>query len=140
MAVSAKAVYTIAEVAKICNTTPRDASRWFDSGRLRGYRIPGSNDRRVPHMQLVEFMQARHIQWPHESEVDAPHKYDDHGMMPHLSREELLTIDEALEAATIIQNGASDDERLLAEKASALLERLRSGGRRKLDILNMPGS
>jgi CheY-like chemotaxis protein len=33
-------------------------SKWFDTGKLRGYRIPGSRDRRIPAGQLVEFMKA----------------------------------------------------------------------------------
>jgi len=31
-------------------------SKWFDSGRLRGYRIPGSQDRRVPREHLIKFL------------------------------------------------------------------------------------
>jgi DNA-binding response OmpR family regulator len=33
-------------------------SKWFDSGQLRGYRIPGSKDRRIPVEQLIVFMRA----------------------------------------------------------------------------------
>src|SRR5688572_17759958 len=39
-----KDVLTTGEVAKICNVAPRTVSKWFDSGALRGYRIPGSKD------------------------------------------------------------------------------------------------
>jgi DNA-binding response OmpR family regulator len=31
-------------------------SKWFDSGRLRGYRIPGSQDRRIPREHLIKFL------------------------------------------------------------------------------------
>ena len=41
-------VFTTGQVAKICKVAPRTVSKWFDSGRLRGYRIPGSQDRRIP--------------------------------------------------------------------------------------------
>src|SRR5213075_1329113 len=51
-----KDVLTTGEVAKICNVTPRTVSKWFDSGALRGYRIPGSKDRRIPLNQLIRFM------------------------------------------------------------------------------------
>lgn len=44
------------QVAKICNVARRTATKWFDSGHLKGYRIPGSNDRRVPRENLVEFL------------------------------------------------------------------------------------
>src|SRR4051812_28109101 len=40
-----KDVLTTGEVAKICNVAPRTVSKWFDSGALHGYRIPGSKDR-----------------------------------------------------------------------------------------------
>jgi len=49
-------VFTTGQVAKICKVAPRTVSKWFDSGRLRGYRIPGSQDRRIPREQLVRFM------------------------------------------------------------------------------------
>src|SRR5947199_7093143 len=51
-----KDVLTTGEVAKICNVAPRTVSKWFDSGALHGYRIPGSKDRRIPLTQLIRFM------------------------------------------------------------------------------------
>lgn len=56
-----KEVLTTGDVAKICNVAPRTVSKWFDSGQLRGYRIPGSKDRRIPLQQLVRFMRAHGI-------------------------------------------------------------------------------
>lgn len=56
-----KEVLTTGEVAKICNVAPRTVSKWFDSGQLKGYRIPGSKDRRIPVSQLVRFMKAHGI-------------------------------------------------------------------------------
>jgi excisionase family DNA binding protein len=53
-----KEVLTTGQVAKICRVAPRTVSKWFDSGQLRGYRIPGSKDRRIPLSQLVRFMRA----------------------------------------------------------------------------------
>ena len=55
-AVKLKDVLTTGEVAKICNVAPRTVSKWFDSGALHGYRIPGSKDRRIPLNQLIRFM------------------------------------------------------------------------------------
>lgn len=49
-------IFTTGQVAKICNVAPRTVSKWFDSGRLRGYRIPGSQDRRIPLEYLVKFL------------------------------------------------------------------------------------
>jgi len=53
-----KDVLTTGDVARICHVAPRTVSKWFDSGQLRGYRIPGSRDRRIPVGQLLAFMQA----------------------------------------------------------------------------------
>ncbi len=55
-ATKTKDVLTTGEVAKICNVAPRTVSKWFDSGTLTGYRIPGSKDRRIPLSQLIKFM------------------------------------------------------------------------------------
>ena len=56
-----KNVLTTGDVAKICNVAHRTVSKWFDSGLLSGYRIPGSQDRRVPVDALLEFMEANDI-------------------------------------------------------------------------------
>src|SRR4029077_2637742 len=56
-----KDVLTTGEVAKICNVAPRTVSKWFDSGSLKGYRIPGSRDRRIPSSELMKFMRAHGI-------------------------------------------------------------------------------
>ncbi len=56
-----KDILTTGEVAKICNVAPRTVSKWFDSGQLRGYRIPGSKDRRIPLNSLIRFMKAHNI-------------------------------------------------------------------------------
>ena len=56
-----KDVLTTGEVAKICNVAPRTVSKWFDSGSLKGYRIPGSKDRRIPVAELYRFMKVHQI-------------------------------------------------------------------------------
>lgn len=61
MSVKMKDVLTTGEVAKICNVAPRTVSKWFDSGALRGYRIPGSKDRRIPLNQLIRFMKQHNM-------------------------------------------------------------------------------
>lgn len=57
----AKDVLTTGEVARICNVAPRTVSKWFDSGQLNGYRIPGSKDRRIPLNGLIRFMKQHNI-------------------------------------------------------------------------------
>ncbi len=51
-----KNVLTTGDVARICHVAPRTVSKWFDKGQLKGYRIPGSRDRRIPVSELVRFM------------------------------------------------------------------------------------
>jgi len=49
-------VYTTGQVAKICRVNERAVRKWFDSGRLKGYRIPGSQDYRIPRNYLIKFL------------------------------------------------------------------------------------
>lgn len=49
-------VFTTGQVATICGVAPRTVCMWFDRGLIRGYRIPGSNDRRIPREHLVKFL------------------------------------------------------------------------------------
>jgi excisionase family DNA binding protein len=56
-----KNVLTTGDVAKICNVAPRTVSKWFDSGQLKGYRIPGSKDRRIPVSELARFMKVHNM-------------------------------------------------------------------------------
>ena len=56
-----KDVFTTGQVARICKVAPRTVSKWFDAGQLRGYRIPGSKDRRIPREHLVSFMRMHGI-------------------------------------------------------------------------------
>jgi len=56
-----KNVLTTGDVARICNVAPRTVSKWFDSGQLKGYRIPGSKDRRIPVSELKRFMMENNM-------------------------------------------------------------------------------
>lgn len=56
-----KDVLTTGDVAKICHVAPRTVSKWFDNGQLKGYRIPGSKDRRIPVSELVRFMKVHNM-------------------------------------------------------------------------------
>ena len=56
-----KDVLTTGQVAQICNVAPRTVTKWFDAGQLKGYRIPGSRDRRIPVSELISFMKAHDI-------------------------------------------------------------------------------
>ena len=99
-----KDILTTGEVAKICNVAPRTVSKWFDSGQLRGYRIPGSKDRRIPLSALVRFMKA------HQIPMD--------GLQSGKSR--VLLVDSASEIVDVLR-------KVLAEQASYEVEVAHSG-------------
>ena len=64
--VAARRVATSGDVAAIARVAPRTVSKWIDAGKLRGYRIPGSLDRRVQVPDLVEFLTRAGIPVPRE--------------------------------------------------------------------------
>ena len=84
-----KEVLTTGEVARICKVAPRTVTKWFDSGQLRGYKIPGSKDRRIPVSQLVRFMRQNNM--PLE------------GMM-HFTKTRVLIVDDETEIVEMLRD------------------------------------
>mgnify|MGYP002625759276 FL=1 len=58
---TSKTVFTTGEAAKICKVSQQTIIRCFDSGQLKGFRVPGSRFRRIPRDQLVQFMRENGI-------------------------------------------------------------------------------
>jgi len=58
---SDKQVFTTGEAAKICNVSQQTIIRCFDSGRLHGFKVPGSRFRRIPRLELIRFMQQNNM-------------------------------------------------------------------------------
>ena len=56
-----KTVYTTGEAAKICKVSQQTIIRCFDSGQLKGFRVPGSRFRRIPREALFRFMKENGI-------------------------------------------------------------------------------
>lgn len=56
-----KTVFTTGEAAKICKVSQQTIIRCFDSGQLKGFRVPGSRFRRIPREQLFMFMRDNGI-------------------------------------------------------------------------------
>jgi excisionase family DNA binding protein len=56
-----KTVFTTGEAAKICKVSQQTIIRCFDSGQLRGFRVPGSRFRRIPRDILYRFMKENGI-------------------------------------------------------------------------------
>ncbi len=56
-----KTVFTTGEAAEICKVSQQTIIRCFDSGRLKGFRVPGSRFRRIPREALIAFMRDNNI-------------------------------------------------------------------------------
>ena len=56
-----KTVFTTGEAAKICKVSQQTIIRCFDSGQLKGFRVPGSRFRRIPRDILFKFMKDNGI-------------------------------------------------------------------------------
>lgn len=56
-----KTVFTTGEAAKICKVSQQTIIRCFDSGQLKGFRVPGSRFRRIPREALFRFMKENGI-------------------------------------------------------------------------------
>ena len=56
-----KTVFTTGEAAKICKVSQQTIIRCFDSGQLKGFRVPGSRFRRIPRDILFRFMKDNGI-------------------------------------------------------------------------------
>ncbi len=101
-----KDVFTTGQVAQICSVAPRTVTKWFDSGQLKGYRIPGSRDRRIPLHQLIKFMQSHNIP---TDELDC-------------GRLKILIIDANRESATEIADSIKSDPKYDVHYASTGFE------------------
>jgi excisionase family DNA binding protein len=58
---ASKQVFTTGEAADVCKVSQQTIIRCFDSGRLQGFRVPGSRFRRIPRAELLRFMRANDI-------------------------------------------------------------------------------
>jgi len=56
-----KTIFTTGEAADICKVSQQTIIRCFDSGRLKGFRVPGSRFRRIPRESLLAFMRDNGI-------------------------------------------------------------------------------
>ena len=56
-----KDLFTTGEAAEFCKVSQQTIIRCFDSGRLEGFRVPGSKFRRIPRQNLIKFMKENSI-------------------------------------------------------------------------------
>ena len=60
-----KDLFTTGDAAEVCRVSQQTIIRCFDSGRLEGFRVPGSRFRRIPRKSLIKFMRENHIPLDH---------------------------------------------------------------------------
>lgn len=97
-----KQVFTTGEAAEICKVSQQTIIRCFDSGRLQGFRVPGSRFRRIPRGELIRFMQANDI--PIDTLASATKR--------------ILVVDDDPEIVELMQDVLGDDERFEVECAA----------------------
>ncbi len=56
-----KKIFTTGEAAEVCKVSQQTIIRCFDSGRINGFRVPGSRFRRIPREELIRFMRDNDI-------------------------------------------------------------------------------
>lgn len=98
-----KELFTTGEAADICKVSQQTIIRCFDSGRLEGFRIPGSRFRRIPRENLIKFMRVNRI----------PLDNFDSG------KKKMLIVDDDPEIVELITDIFSTDERFEIKTASS---------------------
>jgi len=56
-----KELFTTGEAAEVCQVSQQTIIRCFDSGKVEGFRVPGSKFRRIPRHNLIKFMKENNI-------------------------------------------------------------------------------
>lgn len=57
---------TTGDISRLMDVAPRTVTIWIDSDLLRGFKIPGSNHRRVRPMDLLDFCREQKLPFPPE--------------------------------------------------------------------------
>ena len=92
---SNKKVFTTGEAAQVCKVSQQTIIRCFDSGRLNGFRVPGSRFRRMPREEIMRFMRSNDI--PLE--------------ILESSLKRILVVDDDKQIASLIEDVFGDDGR-----------------------------
>ena len=100
---SAKKVFTTGEAAQVCKVSQQTIIRCFDSGRLNGFRVPGSRFRRIPREELMRFMQSNDI------------PLDTLGNPLSNTLKRILIVDDDPQIAALMSDVFSDDPRFTAK-------------------------
>jgi excisionase family DNA binding protein len=82
-------IYTTTQTAKLCGVAPRTVCKWIDNGKLEGYRIPASQDRRVTHDALMKFMVEHNLPIPRELAQETTETNTLQGVFSHVVDDDL---------------------------------------------------
>jgi len=97
-----KQVFTTGEAAEVCKVSQQTIIRCFDSGRLQGFRVPGSRFRRIPRGELLRFMKTNDI--PTDA-LESPHK-------------RVLVVDDDTEIVDLFRDVLGRDDRFEVRSAA----------------------
>ncbi len=97
-----KKVFTTGEAAQMCKVSQQTIIRCFDSGRLNGFRVPGSKFRRIPREELLRFMRQNGI--PTDTMVS--------------SKRRILIVDDDPKIVELLKDVFGRDDRLEVSSAS----------------------
>jgi excisionase family DNA binding protein len=98
-----KELFTTGEAADVCRVSQQTIIRCFDSGRVEGFRVPGSKFRRIPRASLLKFMKQNNI----------PVEYLDSG------RKKILVVDDDPEIIELLVDALGGDGRFDLKTASS---------------------
>jgi excisionase family DNA binding protein len=98
-----KDLFTTGEAAEVCRVSQQTIIRCFDSGRLEGFRVPGSKFRRIPRRSLIRFMKENNI----------PLDQLESG------KKKVLVVDDDIEIVELIADILSRDNRFEIKTASS---------------------
>lgn len=60
-----RTIFTTGQAAKVAGKSSAFIRKAFDSGRLKGYRIPGSSVRRIQREHLIQFLKDNDLPFQH---------------------------------------------------------------------------
>jgi two-component system response regulator RpaA len=98
-----KDLFTTGEAAEICRVSQQTIIRCFDSGRLEGFRVPGSKFRRIPRRSLIKFMKENNIPL---DQIES-------------GKKKILIVDDDIEIIELISEVLSRDGRFEIKTASS---------------------
>ncbi len=98
-----KDLYTTGEAAVICKVSQQTIIRCFDSGRVEGFRVPGSKFRRIPRLSLIKFMKENNIPLDHIE----------------TGKKKILIVDDDAEIVELLEDVLSRDGRFDIKTASS---------------------